>query len=207
MRAFDQLVRQDADDLRGDVDGLVGLRRGGRMSVPRFAGGPAGGRLGRRSRRPRPRRRTCSPVCRKRNGGPRGAARLLPAAGAAGGAAAVDDAGADGGILRSGDGLAHGGGAAKPPEPRLRRPVRRCPTPWSSTTRTSPALARHLAGELGGAGSAPAPQAEALPEPATPGDAPARQRTASPSSAWHAGSPAPRISRPSGASSRRVRTP
>ena len=67
-------------------------------------------------------------------------------------------------------------------------------------------LARHLAGELGGAGSEAALGRRRCPSRRRR-RCPGATRTASPSSAWHAGSPAPRISRPSGASSRRVRTP
>ena len=125
LRAFDQLVSQDL------AAGMVTAVEWSAYAES-FGASPTlledlltraaerararGGRSGERSPVPAPGRALR---------GPRGSAVLLHRGGAQGGAASLRSALADGEILRSRDGLADGGGAPQPPEPGIRRSVRR----------------------------------------------------------------------------------
>ena len=107
------------DDIRGDVDGLERLRRGGRGTPPLPGRSPLGGRGVRR----RPRDffgRRGDPAAGNAGVGARKPSGLVPAGGGAGRAPPAFDAGPLGRVLRPRHGLAHGGGAPEPVESGLR---------------------------------------------------------------------------------------
>ena len=108
---------------RGAGARLGGVRRIAR-EPPAAAGGPAVGRGGGRGRGVAGRRPDVAAAGRSRGDARRGA-RVVPAKRGQGGIAVADRACAERRIFRSRHGLADGGGAAQPAEPRLRGRIHR----------------------------------------------------------------------------------